>query len=148
MKLCEFSYGVALISASRRTFGKTPVMLMPPELSRLSFSATIILGLAAVMLASCGLSDGPGAIFVDPGHYVVYHCDALAARLKVLVAREHELRGLIDKASESPSGVVIGPLAYGSDYESVLTEGKLVQRTAIEKKCASPPDSVSDDTIH
>ncbi len=147
MKLFQFRMALRDRPVSRSSsFGRNPVTLMPQ--SCVLFCTTIILSLATGMLASCGLSNGPGVIFVDPGHYVVYHCDALAARLKELVAREHELRGLIDKASESPSGVVIGSLAYGSGYESVLTEEKLVQRTAIEKKCASPPDSVSDHTIH
>ena len=47
--------------------------------------------------------------------------------------RENELRGLIEKANESSGGAVIGSLAYRSDYESVLAEEKLLQRTAAEK---------------
>jgi hypothetical protein len=42
---------------------------------------------------------------------------------------------------------VIGSLAYRSDYESVLTEEKLVQRAAVDRKCGFTPDFQSDHTI-
>jgi hypothetical protein len=111
--------------------------------------AIALFGLATLALAGCGLSEGgAGAILVDPGHYAAYHCDGLADRWKVLLAREKELRGLMDKASEGGGGgAVIGSLAYRSDYESVLTEERLVQRAAVEKKCAFTPDFQSDHTI-
>jgi hypothetical protein len=111
--------------------------------------AIALLSLAALALAGCGLSDGgPGAVLVDPGHYAAYHCDGLADRWKILLAREKELRGLMDKASEGGGGgAVIGSLAYRSDYESVLTEERLVQRAAVERNCAFTPDFQSDHTI-
>ena len=109
--------------------------------------AAMLLSLAAATLGGCGLSDGAGAILVDPGHYSAYHCDDLAARWKVLLAREKELGGLMDKASEGGGGAVIGSLAYRSDYETVLTEEKLVQRAAVDRKCAFTPDYQSDHTI-
>jgi hypothetical protein len=52
---------------------------------------------AMFALTGCGLSDGAGALFVDPGRYTLYHCDDLAARRKLLIARENELRGLIER---------------------------------------------------
>src|SRR5215469_17532141 len=97
-------------------------------------------------LSGCGLSDGAGAIFVDPGRYALYHCDDLAARRKVLLARENELRGLIERAGESPGGAVIGSFAYRSDYDTVLAEQKLLQRAAAEKNCSASPLQ-SDQTI-
>jgi hypothetical protein len=56
--------------------------------------------LAVFTLGGCGTND-PGALLIDPGRYDAYHCNDLAARWKVLVAREKELTGLIDKANES-----------------------------------------------
>ncbi|HEX4410036.1 MAG TPA: twin-arginine translocation pathway signal [Xanthobacteraceae bacterium] len=106
-----------------------------------------LLGLAAVMLAGCGMQDGPGAFLIDPAHYTAYHCEDLATQWKVLVARERELHGLMDKASEGPGGAVVGSLAYRTDYESVLSEEKLLQRTAMEKKCGFTPEFQSDQTI-
>jgi len=108
--------------------------------------AMTLFGLAGFGLAGCG-ADGAGTFLVDPGRYSAYHCNDLATRWKVLVARENELRGLIDKASEGGGGTVIGSLAYRSDYEAVLTEEKLLQRAAADKNCGFTPDYQSDHTI-
>lgn len=102
---------------------------------------------AVLALAGCGLSDGAGALFVDPGRYTLYHCDDLAAQRKVLMARENELRGLIERAGESPGGAVIGSLAYRSDYDSVLAQEKLLQRNAAEKNCSFASPLQSDQSI-
>jgi len=108
--------------------------------------SAILLTLAAFIVASCG-SDGPGAIWVDPGKFTFFRCDDLARRWKELLLREDELRGLIDKANESAAGAVIGSVAYRSDYEAVLTEEKMVQRTAVEKKCSFMTNYQSDHII-
>jgi len=107
----------------------------------------VFLSLAAVMLGGCSMTDGAGSILIDPGRYIAYHCDDLAARSKILVARQKELQGLMDKASEGGGGAVIGSLAYRTDYESVLSEEKLLQRTAADKNCGFTPDFQSDKTI-
>jgi hypothetical protein len=102
----------------------------------------------AVALAGCALNEGPGQLAVDPGRYEFYHCADLATRLTVLQARENELRTLMAKAGESGGGVLVGTLAYRADYEAVLSEEKLLQRTAAEKKCAvGPPAFQSDQTV-
>jgi hypothetical protein len=85
------------------------------------------------------MSDGVGSFTVDPGHYSVYHCDGLVARLKALLARELELVNLMNKASEGPGGTVIGTLSYRADYENALGEEKVLRRAAVEKKCELPP---------
>jgi hypothetical protein len=109
-------------------------------------AAALLAGAAA--LASCSSQgDGPGAILVDPGHYNAYHCNDLATRWKALLTREGELRGLMEKAGEGAGGTVIGSLAYRSDYETVLTEERLVRRAAFEKKCPFAADYQSDRTI-
>jgi hypothetical protein len=102
--------------------------------------------LALVPLAGCG-SDGAGALFIDPGRYTLYHCDDLATRRKVLIARETELRALIERASESAAGSVIGSLAYRSEYDSVIAEQRLLQRNAAEKNCSFASPLQSDQTL-
>ena len=104
---------------------------------RLTLSAALCV-LAAGGLAGCA-SSGVGSLIVDPGHYSVYHCDALAKRLNALLTREQDLSNLMDKASESGGGVVIANLSYRVDYESTLGEEKVLRRTAAEKKCDLPP---------
>ncbi len=106
--------------------------------------------LAAGALAGCGMSEGPGILAVDPGQYAAYHCNDLVARLKQLLTREKDLRNLMDKASESTGGAVIGTLSYRTDYEAALSEEKLVRRIAAEKKCeieVASPTYQSDQTI-
>jgi hypothetical protein len=114
---------------------------------RFAFSSLATVISVAIALGGCGMSDGAGSFLIDPGRYSVYHCDDLAAQSKALRAREKELRGLMDKANESSSGAVIGSLAYRTDYESVLSEEKLLARTATEKNCNFTPDFQSDHTI-
>lgn len=106
-----------------------------------------LLGVAIAALAGCGMSDGAGSILVDPGRYTVYHCDELAARWKVLVARQKELQGLMEKAGETGSGAVIGSIAYRSDYDSVIAEERLLLRTATEKNCGFNAAFQSDQII-
>src|SRR5271169_6203994 len=111
--------------------GRAPAMRVQDEIDEpgacpraFAFSprsfAVALLCLTAGALAGCGLGDGAGAgaMLVDPGHYSAYHCDELAARWKVLIAREAELRGLMGKASEGTGGSLIGSLAYRTDYDS------------------------------
>jgi hypothetical protein len=103
---------------------------------------------AGVTLAGCALDEGPGQLAVDPGRYQFYHCNDLAARMGALQSRENELRSLMAKASEGGGGTVIGALAYRADYEAVLSEQKMLQRTAAEKKCPIvPPTLQSDQTV-
>jgi hypothetical protein len=111
-----------------------------------SFALSSLALLALVALAGCG-SDGAGAIFVDPGRYTLYHCDELATRRKALVVRETELRGLMERASESAAGSVIGSLAYRSEYDSVIAEQRLLQRNAAEKNCSFASPLQSDQTL-
>lgn len=98
-------------------------------------------------LAGCGLGNGPGSFIVDPGKYDVYHCNDLMARWKLLNDREKELRNLMDKAGQSAGGAVIGAVAYRSDYESVLTEEKMVQKHAAEIKCELTSTYQSDQGV-
>jgi hypothetical protein len=80
---------------------------------------------ALLALTGCGLStDGAGALFVDPGRYTLYHCDDLAARRKMLIARENELRGLIERAGESTGGAVIGLVRLSQRLRCRARRGK------------------------
>lgn len=116
--------------------------------SRLS-TPGLILVLAAGALVGCGVSEqGVGTLALNPSQYTIYHCNDLVARLKISIAREKELRNLMDKASESTGGAVIGALSYRTDYETVLSDQKLVRRVAAEKNCQlDPPVYQSDQTI-
>jgi len=110
-------------------------------------SALLSCAFVGVALAGCGLSNGPGSLIVDPGPFKAYHCNDLLARWNVLLNREKDLRNLMSKASEGGGGTVIGTLAYGTDYQTVLTEKKIVQQEAAEKNCELVHTFQSDQTI-
>jgi hypothetical protein len=102
--------------------------------------------LAAAALGGC--SNGAGSLLIDPGRYSAYHCNDLAARWKVLLAREKELRELMDRAAQGGGGgAIIGSLAYRTDYESVRSEEMLLQRTAADKNCNPATQFQSDQII-
>jgi len=83
----------------------------------------------------------------ETGQAFFRDCNDLVTRWKQLTAREKELHGLMDKASQSGTGAVVGAVAYRSDYESILTEEKLVQREASDKKCELTTTFQSDQSV-
>jgi hypothetical protein len=90
--------------------------------------------LAVLALAGCAANDR-GALLIDPGRYDLFKCDDLANRWKLVSGREKELRALMDRASQTGGGAVVGSLAYRTDYETVLSDERLLQRTAAAKNC-------------
>jgi hypothetical protein len=119
-----------------------------PAPSWLSRSCHASLSLIVVGATLGGCTDGPGQFAVDPGRYEFHHCNDLVRHLKELREKETELRSLMTKASEGGGGGLVGELAYRPDYESVLTQQKMVMRVAAEKKCneIAPPTTQSDTT--
>jgi hypothetical protein len=104
--------------------------------------------LAAAALGGCGVgTDGVGALMVDPTRYDGSNCKQLSGQWKELLAREKQLRNLIDKADEGGGGTVIGALAYRGDYQSVLEAKKVLQRAAAARQCQLTPTFTSDQTI-
>jgi hypothetical protein len=99
-------------------------------------------------LAGCGFGNGAGSIFVDPGKFESYRCADLVARWKTDNDREKELRNLMDKAAQAPGGSVIGTVTYRSDYESILTEKRMLQQQAAEKNCELTATYQSDQGVH
>jgi hypothetical protein len=100
------------------------------------------------MLAGCGVgTDGMASLSVDPAKYSGFHCKELVGQWAGLVAREKQLRNLIDKASEGGGGTVIAAVAYRGDYNTVLQQEKVLKRTAADQNCELTPNYSSDQTI-
>jgi hypothetical protein len=104
---------------------------------------------AAVALGGCGSlrSDGVASLAVDPARYEGYHCKELASQWGNLIAREKQLRNLIDKANDGGGGTVVAMVAYRSDYDTVLEQQKVLKRTAAEKNCELEHSYNSDQSI-
>lgn len=124
------------LDASMRSCNGVRVLTYRHVFGRTGFMP--LCALVAAVLAGCATSDGVGSLLTDPGHYSVYHCDGLKARLIWLLAREQELTNLMERASEGGGGVLIGNLTYRADYENAVGEEKVLRRTAAEKKCDLP----------
>jgi hypothetical protein len=104
--------------------------------------------ISVTTLGGCSFSEGISPYITDPARYSAYHCNDLIERLKYLIAREKELRDLMDKASEGPGGAVIGALSYRGELEKVVGDQKVLKRTAADKKCEVDPSIFqSDQTI-
>jgi hypothetical protein len=104
---------------------------------------------AMVVLGGCGSlrTDGVTSLVVDPARYEGFHCKDLVGQWNGLVAREKQLRNLIDKASDGAGGTVIATVAYRSDYDTVLEQEKVLKRTAAEKNCELEHNYNSDQGI-
>jgi hypothetical protein len=98
-----------------------------------SLLGVVAIGLASA-LAGCTSNDS-GELLTDPGRYAVYKCDDFAARWKIVSEREKELRGLMERASQSSGGAVVGSLTYRAEYDAVVSDERMLQRTAAEKNC-------------
>jgi hypothetical protein len=109
--------------------------------------ASLLCAVLGCALTGCGLGNGPGSVFVDPGKFDGYHCNDLIARWQQDTQREKELRNLMDRAAQAPGGGAIGQLTYRSDYESMLTEKRMLQQQAAEKKCELVATFQSDQGI-
>jgi len=112
------------------------------EIGRISRSLGLT-GAAALAALLCGCAgsatDTVGSLIVAPGKYDFYSCEQLGNHLKAAVAREQELKGLIDKAERDTSGAVVSAFAYRTDYATARGNVLLIKETAEKKSCTPQP---------
>jgi hypothetical protein len=123
----------------------TPAVLSGCKVRRLRDAA--ICAIAVIALSGCGASYGPGQLLVAPGTYDAYRCKDLVAQWDQLNKREIELQANMSRASQGGGGTVIGAMAYGTDYQTVLTQKKMVQQEAAAKNCELVKSFQSDQTV-
>src|SRR5258708_26708616 len=109
------------------------------------------LGTAASLAASLGgcatslnvVSDP----FVAPAKFQFLRCEDIAKRLVATQTREHELRGLMDRASTDTGGSAVNNLLFQPDYPTVQTEFPEPHEAPGQKQ--NPPEAPhADDTRH
>jgi len=126
----------------------TPVLASSGDVRRPRGGCGALLSvIAALALSGCGTSGGAGQLLVAPGAYGAYRCNDLAKEWGALNKREAELRANMDRASQGAGGSLIGAVAYGSDYQTVLTQKKMVQQEAAGKNCELVKSFQSDQTV-
>lgn len=113
------------------------------SLQRISASLCVLLGLGLCGCASEQLSSA----IVKPGKYSIYNCEQMAVAGRTHVARERELRELIDKAGQGPGGEVAIALAYRNEYLSVQGELRELEAAAVEKNCKMPWRTASERAV-
>jgi len=99
--------------------------------------AAAMIGVLALGLAGCA-SEQVSTAIVRPAKYSIYNCDQLAIAGHEQVARERELRALMDKAAQGPGGELAITLAYRNEY--LTTQGNLreLEAAAVDKNCKMP----------
>ena len=103
---------------------------------------------AAVALSACSsTADNSMTLLVSSGKYQYHSCDQIAAAIKAQAARRDELKGLMDKASQGAGGVVVGALAYRTDYLATGEELQVLEATARGKNCPRAGDWSSSGAI-
>jgi hypothetical protein len=105
-----------------------------------SFASALLLMAAAALSACSSMGETSMTPLINPGKYEYHSCDQIAAAIKGQIGRRDELQGLINRAEQGTGGVVVGALAYRTDYIATGQELKVLEATARDKKCARPAD--------
>ena len=101
--------------------------------------------LLAVSLGGCSTSlNVVGDPFVAPAKFQFLRCEDIAKRRVATEAREHELRGLMDRASTDTGGSAVNMLVYQPDYQTVQSELRQLHEAAVEKQCPEEARKADD----
>ena len=74
-------------------------------------------------------------VLANPGKYEYHNCDQLSASRKGVVARQKELKELIEQAERGAGGVFVGAIAYRSEYAAQTEDLRVIDATARVKDC-------------
>jgi hypothetical protein len=114
----------------------------------LALPAVILL---SALLCACATDDSStdraARFLVAPGKYTIYDCAQLAEVSKTKAERQHELEGLMAKASASSGGRVVNAIAYQPEYLSLRGEMMDLRQAAVDKKCNFVPGEPHARTI-
>jgi hypothetical protein len=103
--------------------------------------------LAGALLAGCALGGDNLLLLVDAGKYQYHTCEQISTTAKGMAARRQELATLIERAEQSPGGVVVGAVAYRVDLAAVNQDLQVLETTARNKNCANPANWRSNSII-
>lgn len=108
-----------------------------PFPSGLGFS--FALGVAVLLSGCASGSDTVADLTVSPGKYMLYKCPMLKQAAQGIIARQHQLEQLMQKAGNGPAGRMVSTTTYEPEY--VQNQGNLneIRREAAAKQCDSAP---------
>jgi hypothetical protein len=96
------------------------------------------LALALFLGGAAGCSSSPNysvMLFADPGKYEYHNCQQIQAAGRAAIAREQQLRALIEKAERSSGGGLVGVVAYRGEHRTTLEDIAVIEATARRKNC-------------
>jgi hypothetical protein len=115
------------------------------------FHPAALRALSAVLVlacAGCSSSEKYDAfLFVNPGKYEWSTCDQIVTAGQRLAKREQEVKVLIEKAEQGAAGVLVGAIAYRSEYRAVQEDLALVEVMARRKNCLTSDSWRSNSVI-
>jgi hypothetical protein len=117
---------------------------------RASYTRTTGVLTLALMLACTGCSSSNNVdvmMFANPGKYEYHTCDQISTAGKSMVAREAQLRALIEKAERGAAGALVSTIAYRGEHRTVVEEIAVIQSTAKRKNCSNPASWGSNTVI-
>ena len=104
--------------------------------------------LAGGLLTACSsLGMGEFTVFADPAQYEFHTCEQLLAERKKWADRELELKLLMDRADRGAGGAFVNVIAYQGDYTAAREELKVIDATALIKKCRIPDNGPANSAI-
>jgi hypothetical protein len=92
----------------------------------------------AAALAGCESHLGGSLVYMEPYKFETFDCAELKKRAAGAAARLHDQNKLMDKASESAAGSVIGNVVYGPERSKAVWEQRLYEQQAARKNCDPP----------
>ena len=98
--------------------------------------------LLAAMLSACESHLAGSLVYMTPYGIERMDCEELGKRIAAVSAIVKTKQNLIDRASGSTAGPVIGTVVYGPDYSKARFEQRLYMDEADRKNCDRPPISL------
>jgi hypothetical protein len=93
----------------------------------------------ACLLSACESHLGGSLVYMTPYNIDRLDCDELNRRIASSAAAARTQQNLIDRASGSAAGNVIGSVVYGPEHGKARYQHRLYQEEAERKNCAQQP---------
>ena len=98
--------------------------------------------LVAALLSGCESYVGGSLVYMTPYGIEKMDCAELSRKIATADAAARAKQTLIDRASGSTAGPVIGTVVYGPDYSKARWEQRRYEEEAERKNCDRPPVSI------
>jgi hypothetical protein len=99
--------------------------------------ALVLIAFATFLVGCSSVGGSPMTVLADPAKYKYSTCESLNRQRQTWMAKEQDLRQLMDRAEQSAGGSVVNILAYKGDHVAATEELELIEHAAQAKNCNS-----------